>query len=204
MDFLAFGRLANTADASARHVAVGIETAHIFLEGQTVAVTVLDAEERESAHGFHVVVRETRHEFVGARPFLLDLLQWFQQMFFPLLGTAHGKLLGHARGKVVDCIAEKFLIELLGAVVQTGGVEIKVRSEDTSVGGKDVAAAGDDYLCLREEFVGTLIPFVCVNDGRVTELHHYARREEQDEDDDDAVAYQDMTAVVLFHYFGIL
>lgn len=80
MNLFALGGFSYTADAAAGHVAVWIETAHVFFKSQAVSVAVFDIEEWESTHRLHVGMRETGQNFIGARTFFFRLIKRLKKM----------------------------------------------------------------------------------------------------------------------------
>ena len=167
MYLLALCCLTYTTDASASHITVGIETAHIFLERQTVAVTIFYTEERESPHNLHIGVRQAGHELIGTRTFLAHLVKRFQKMFFPSGSIADWKIFGHTCRKMVNSIAKQLLVKLFRTIVYTRCIKIEIRGKHATVRSENIASRRHYDLALREKLVGSVIPLVGINYGSV-------------------------------------
>ena len=192
--------LPHSAYRAARHRPVGIDAAHIVVDGHSAAVAVALVEEREFLQSLELGVGYIRdHRKRAVALFLVFDGQRLQKIVFPLVAVAARESEGHRVGYRVDGVDIALDVELLAAEVETDGVEPQIGGQNRTVGSEDVAAFGLYHRCLRQLFGGFLVPVAGVDNGCVDKFDKHCGGCHHNDENHYGVAEQDVLAVVVLH-----
>ena len=202
--------LAHIADASCRHVAIGLDAAVVLLVVETVLV-LSTAQEGETTHPLILLVGEhIGEELVSAvlagflaRSGLVGCVQdgfAVLQQFLPPLGRGHRVVeYRQAVAQRADILHQRIGLDAFGKPVDAHHIVLQVGSEHRAVIGKQLAAFGLDGHYLGQHLVGLLVPLGGLDGCSLEQIPDNRGREQQHDAHDDAIAHEDMSFVVLLH-----